>query len=416
VHDLPVGQSVLEIQSGMVMIARIDEKGGSPRPSSCPRTVMEDGMKLLALVESTNHVCCRYRIRAFESALNDAGWSLTCEGLDRGSLLRPFQFRRATQFDSVVLQRKLLPGWHLRALRKCSRHLVYDFDDAVLFRDSYDRRGLKSRWRSKRFSRTVCAVDTVVAGNDFLADCALRAGAKVDRVHVIPTCVDPRVYPVAQQESGASRLDLVWIGSASTLKGLEQSRSIWERLGKALPYLRLRVICDRFPERFPLPVVPVAWNEESEAREIAAGQIGVSWLPDDLWSRGKCGLKVLQYQAAGLPVIANPVGSHCEMIKAGETGFLATSADEWVAAAKESAESPRMRQKMGHLARERVESEYSISAWAETFVTSMTGTCKRAVRTSWKVDRSRPTSVSSGFEPHGAKLKTRRTLNQIGDR
>ena len=162
--------------------------------------------------------------------------------------------------------------------------------------------------------------------------------------------------------------------------------------------------------------MPVPWNEATEAREIAAAQIGVSWLPDDLWSRGKCGLKILQYQATGLPVIANPVGSHCEMIKTGETGFLPTSADEWVAALAELAESHRMRQKMGQLARERVESDYSISAWAETFVTSMTGTCPKAVRTSWKVDRSRPTSVGSGLEPHSAKLKKRRTLNQIGDR
>ena len=79
-------------------------------------------------------------------------------------------------------------------------------------------------------------------------------------------------------------------------------------------------------------MVPVAWNEQTEAREIAAGHIGVSWIPDDLWSRGKCGLKILQYQAAGLPVVANPVGSHCEMIRDGETGFLATTPDEWVAA------------------------------------------------------------------------------------
>jgi Glycosyl transferases group 1 len=377
---------------------------------------MEDGMKLLALVESTDHVCCRYRIRAFEPALNEAGWSVTYEGFDRGSLLRPFQLRRAARFDSVILQRKLLPGWQLRALRRSSRHLVYDFDDAVLFRDSYDRRGHESGWRSRRFSRTVCMVDTVVAGNDFLADCALRAGARVDRVHVIPTCVDPRVYAIARQESEASRLDLVWIGSAGTLKGLEQSRPIWERLRQAFPQVRLRVICDRFPERFPIPMVPVPWNEETETREIAAGHVGVSWLPDDLWSRGKCGLKILQYQAAGLPVIANPVGPHSEMIKAGETGFLATSADEWVAALSKLADSPKMRQKMGLRARNRVESDYSTSAWAETFVTSMTGTCPRAPRTSWKVDHSRPTSVGTGFEPHGAKLKTRRALNQIGDR
>ena len=376
-------------------------------------------MKLLALVESTDHVCCRYRIRAFEPALNEAGWSITYEGFDQGSLLRPFQLRGAAQFDSVIpCSRKLLPGWQCTPaapeLRDASRVRLRRCGALSRFlRSSRSRERLAFQ---TVFADCLCLVDTVVAGNDFLADCALRAGARVDRVHVIPTCVDPRVYAIARQESAASRLDLIWIGSAGTLKGLEQSLPIWERLRQALPQVRLRVICDRFPERFPIPIVPVPWSEETEAREIAAGQIGVSWLPDDLWSRGKCGLKILQYQAAGLPVIANPVGPHNEMIKAGETGFLATSADEWVAALSALANSPRMRQKMGQRARNRVESDYSTSAWAETFVTSMTGTCPRAPRTSWKVERARPASVGPGFEPHGAKLKTRRALNQIGDR
>src|SRR5271166_5430306 len=112
-------------------------------------------MKLLALVESPDHVCCRYRIRAFAPALKDAGWSVAYEGLDQGSLLRSFQLRRASQFDSVILQRKLLPLWQLRALRRYARYLVFDFDDAVLYRDSYDRRGPQSRWRSRRFAHTV---------------------------------------------------------------------------------------------------------------------------------------------------------------------------------------------------------------------------------------------------------------------
>jgi glycosyltransferase involved in cell wall biosynthesis len=373
-------------------------------------------MKLLALVESPDHVCCRYRVRAFEPALHEAGWSIAYEGLDRGSLLRSFQLRRASQFDAVILQRKLLPAWQLRSLRRNARHLVYDFDDAVLYRDSYDRRGQESRWRSRRFAQTVQIADTVVAGNDFLADCALRHGAKVERVHVIPTCVDHRQYPLARRENKTDQPELVWIGSASTLRGLEQSRPIWERLRRALPQLRLRVICDRFPADFPLPMIPVVWNEQTEARSIAAGHIGVSWLPDDLWSRGKCGLKVLQYHAAGLPVVANPLGSHREMIKNGETGLLATKPDEWVAAITLLACDARLRQRMGLTARQQVEVNYSIAAWAETFVTSMTGTIPKAARASWKVDRSPPTSVGSGFEPHTAKMKALRTLNQIGDR
>ena len=94
-------------------------------------------------------------------------------------------------------------------------------------------------------------------------------------------------------------------------------------------------------------MIPVAWNERPKHGRSRPAQIGVSWIPDDLWSRGKCGLKILQYQAAGLPVIANPVGSHCEMIRDGETGFLATTADEWVAAMMQLAATARMRQQMG---------------------------------------------------------------------
>jgi glycosyltransferase involved in cell wall biosynthesis len=316
----------------------------------------------------------------------------------------------------VVLQRKLLPGWQLRALRRYAKHLVYDFDDAVGFRDSYDRRGQESHSRARRFARTVRAVDTVVAGNDFLADCALRAGAKAERVHVIPTCVQPGHYPMARHDTGPEPIDLVWIGSASTLKGLEQSRPIWERLARAVPQLRLRIICDTFPDQFPVPVVPVAWHERTEASEVAAGHIGVSWLPDDLWSRGKCGLKVLQYQAAGLPVVANPVGAHVEMIQPGETGFLATTADEWVAAVTRLAGDARLRGQMGLAARHRVEAHYSTLAWADTFVTSMTGASRGAVPASWKIDRPPPKNVGSGLVPHALKFKTQRTLNQIGDR
>lgn len=373
-------------------------------------------MKLLALVESPDHVCCRYRIRAFAQFLGDAGWSVTYEGFDRGSLLRPLRLRLARQFDAVILQRKLLPGWQLRALRRYSRYLVFDFDDAVKFRDSYDQRGPYSHWRSRRFADTVRAADTVVAGNDFLADCALRDGAQVERVHVIPTCVEPRDYPIARQEPDRAHVDLVWIGSASTLRGLEHSRPIWERLARAVPELRLRVICDRYPASFPIPVVPVPWSEPTEAREIASGHIGVSWIPDDLWSRGKCGLKILQYQAAGLPVVANPVGAHCEMIRNGETGYLATTPDEWVSAITRLARDWRRRQQMGLLARQRVIADYSVSAWAETFVSSMTGTVRLAAGTSWKIDRSAPTTVGSGIEPHSLKVKSVRTFNQIGDR
>jgi glycosyltransferase involved in cell wall biosynthesis len=335
--------------------------------------VREDGMKALALVEARNHVCCRYRVRAFEATLAVSGWSLEIEPLATGLLHRLYQFRRAARFDAVLLQRKLLPGWQLHELRKRARRLIFDFDDAVLYRDSYDRRGPHHRRRSDRFQRTVQVADTVIAGNDFLADCALKAGAHPDKVRVIPTCIDAdRARPSAEPKRGPG-LDLVWIGSASTMAGLAQQRPLWERIGREVPGVRLRMVCDHFLRFESLPVVDIPWSESTEAVDVASADVGISWVPDDLWSRGKCGLKVLQYQAAGLPVVANPVGVHPKMIHSGVDGFLATTADEWVEAIHKLAADPDLRHQMGQMARSSLETEYSVQSWAPAFVAAIAG-------------------------------------------
>jgi glycosyltransferase involved in cell wall biosynthesis len=363
-------------------------------------------MNLLALVDSPEHVCCRYRIRAFEPALSRRGWSLTCRALRRGPLARLRQLAEADQYDAVILQRKLLPPWELAFLRRHARQLAFDFDDAVLFRDSYDRRGPYSDRRERRFAATVNSADVVLAGNDFLADCALRAGAAPSCVRTIPTCVDTACYPEPTElgpcDRSGGEVDLVWIGSASTLRGLQRQQPLLDRLGRELPGLRLRVICDQFPRFQRLPVIPVPWAVEWEGRDLAAGQIGISWLPDDPWSRGKCGLKVLQYQAARLPVVANPVGVQAELIEPGATGFLPSTEREWLEAVRALALDPARRQSMGQLARSRVESGFSVAAWAEAFVTAVTATDKLGRSMEVRFPAARSIAIP---EPFYARLK-----------
>jgi len=335
-------------------------------------------MKALALVEARNHVCCRYRIRAFERSLQVSGWSLTIEPLKTGLIPRLFQLGRIAEFDAILLQRKLLPGWQLRELRKRTPRLIFDFDDAVLYRDSYDPRGPHHRRRLERFRQTVQLADLVIAGNGFLADCAQKAGARPDRVQVIPTCVQTgpdELPPGSRRRDG---VDLVWIGSSSTMAGLDRQRSLWERLGQEIPGLRLRMVCDRFLRLESLPVVEAPWSESTEAADIAAADIGVSWIPDDLWSRGKCGLKVLQYQAAGLPVVANPVGVHPEIIRDEVDGFLPRTPEEWVASIRRLAEDSDLRRRMGQTGRASLKANYSVDAWSSRFVAAVTGVPPRS--------------------------------------
>ncbi len=98
---------------------------------------------------------------------------------------------------------------------------------------------------------------------------------------------------------------------------------------------------------------------------MADADLGISWLPDDPWSLGKCGLKVLQYMAAGLPVVANPVGTNNEMVVHGVTGFLVRTPDECADAIGRLAAEPELRARLGRAGRELAEREYRVSRWGE---------------------------------------------------
>ena len=328
-------------------------------------------MRLVALVESPEHVCCRYRVAALRPHLEAAGYSLDLRPWPRRWWSRLRIGRAVRDADVVILQRRLLPTWLLYLLRCSVRRLIFDFDDAVFLRDSYSPKGLHSARRLHRFVATVETADAIVAGNPYLAEEATRWAAKPDRVHVVPTCVETARYLPARHEGTGT--ELVWVGSASTLRGLEAVRPLLEDIGRSIPGTRLKLVSDHFLHLDHLPIVECPWSEEREAADIAAADIGISWVPDDLWSRGKCGLKVLQYMAAGLPVVANPVGVHTDLVKHGETGFLAHTAAEWIEALRRLSADPDLRRRMGAAGRWRVETEFSVAAGAARWLTLLRG-------------------------------------------
>ena len=327
-------------------------------------------MHLVALVESEQHVCCRYRLAALRPHLAAAGHTLDFRPLPRGWLGRARLGRDLADADAVIVLRKLLPAWATALLRGCVRRLVYDFDDAVWGRDSYSAKGFDDPRRAARFRGTVRAADLVVAGNDYLAAEA-RRWTDPGRVVVVPTCVDGQRYAVPERPASTSGLQLVWVGSSSTLRGLEQFAPTLSAIGRAVPGARLKLICDRFIQVPDLPVDACRWSEATEPAELAAADVGIAWVPDDPWSRGKCALKVLQYQAAGLPVLANPVGVQASVVRHGVNGLLAATPDGWVNAVRQLAADPELRRRLGGAGREQAEATYGVGAAARGWVATL---------------------------------------------
>lgn len=333
-------------------------------------------MRVIALPCRPDHVCARYRLAAFRSLLCADGIDL-CVASWPAWWLPGLPFLRALkEADVVLVQRRLLASWQLRWLRRAARLLIFDFDDAVFLRDSYDHRGLTCPRRQRRFVHMVRTADLVVAGNHYLAEQAARWTA-ADKVHVIPTCLDAATYPLSRHERCGQGVELAWIGSASTLRGLDRMRPLLEHFGKSVPGLNLKVICDRSIELTCLPVRFCPWSQETEAGDLAAADIGISWLPDDSWSRGKCGLKVLQYMAAGLPVVANPVGVQRDLVRHEENGFVAASREEWLDAVQRLAQDPELRRKLGGAGRRHVERHFPTKRGAASWLNLLTASSRR---------------------------------------
>jgi len=325
-------------------------------------------VRLVALVESADHVCCRYRVSAFRPAFARAGFTLDVTPMPRtwAGCIRLFRSLRTA--DAVLLQRLLPPPYLTAALRRHARHLIFDFDDAVWLRDSYAPKGFVSRKRAARFQAVLAAADHVVAGNRYLA--GRVTGVPVT---VIPTCVDPTQYSVAGHANAG--VTLAWVGSRSTLRGLELFRPTLEEIGRSVPGTRIRVISDATLSLDHLQVEFVPWSSAGEAAALAGADVGIAWVPDDPWSRGKCGLKVIQYQAAGLPVVANPVGVQAKLVRSGRNGYLAHTTDDWVSAVRKLASDPALRRRLGSAGRDQVEAAYSVAAGGEAWAEVLAGVC-----------------------------------------
>ena len=317
-------------------------------------------MEIFAIVEGVDHVCTRYRLSAFQNALSNAGFDLSFSPWP-SSIWSRLKLIRSLAGKTVIIQRKLIASSLVWLLRKTASKIVFDFDDAVFLRDSYSSKGIDDPGRLRRF-RAICkAADAIVAGNSFLAQHARMASTKAT-IATIPTCVETTAYPFRQKHPTANAFELVWIGSSSTLNSLKLIEPCLEAIGEAFPQVQLKIICDRFPVFKKLRTLECPWTAREEIQNICQANVGICHMPDDRWSEGKCGLKLLQYMAAGLPSIANPVGVHKEIIIHGQTGFLADTKDQWLDAVAKLLNNSTLQREMGQQARWRAENSYSVQA------------------------------------------------------
>ncbi len=299
-------------------------------------------MKLLILSHNPDRASFRQRIGIYLPQLEAAGVFCTVARFPKGYWARWKLFAGARQHDAVLLHKKTLNVWDARILRKHARRIIYDFDDAIMF--SPHKPDCRHSSHFRLFERTMRLVDCVIAGNAWLAG---QARPFCSNIHILPTGLDTSKFCSIKKTPTDDKIRLVWIGSKATLRYLKKLSPVLEQIGRTCPQVVLRIICDDFFDLSAMTVEKKAWSLETEAADLAACDIGLCPLPDDQFTRGKCGFKILQYFAAGLPVIASPVGINADFLMGGKTGLAAVEQDEWIDAITVLVNDASLRQSMG---------------------------------------------------------------------
>jgi len=280
-----------------------------------------------------------------------------------------FAVRNATY---IFIHREALPfgppvvEWIIG--RVLGKKIIYDFDDAIWLTDKHESYVEKLlRWRSK--VAHICRWSyRISCGNEYLAQYARQFNS---RVVVNPTTIDTENlhHPAkVKHVKDPGQVVIGWTGSHSTLKYLEHLLPVLQQLEQEHPQVAFLVIANRNPE-LPLQRCSfVPWQKETEAHDLARMDIGIMPLPDDAWTRGKCGFKALQYMAMEIPCVASPVGVNTTIIQHGVNGMLAQTAEEWKHCLSLLITRPDLRTQLGRAGRQTVVNRYSVQSNAALFL------------------------------------------------
>jgi glycosyltransferase involved in cell wall biosynthesis len=278
---------------------------------------------------------------------------------------------KARDYDLVFVQREaFMTGSTIfeKLFARSGAKLIFDFDDAIWHFDVSEANKRLGWLKNPSKTATIIGyAHHVIAGNEYLAN---YARAYNSNVTVIPTTIDTDYQkPLLLRDPYKIPVCIGWTGSLTTIKHFRLAEpfllKIKQKYGEQVSF---KLIGDKYYNNADLGIQGVAWSLAREVEELHAIDIGIMPLPDDEWSKGKCGFKGLQYMAMAVPPVMSSVGVNTEIIRHGENGFLADAEVEWIDQLSNLIEKPELRKEIGERARKTVIDKYSVLSQRDVYV------------------------------------------------
>ena len=294
-------------------------------------------------------------------------------GFLAGILKRIFLLIKIGGADYVFIHREVMPvgppvfEWIIAKVFR--KKIIYDFDDAIWLSNTSAENRMVSfiKWHSK--TQLICKWSyRVSCGNNYLADFAKQFNSDVV---FNPTTIDTEGHhnPARYPKHANGKINVGWTGSHSTLKYIDVVIPVLKKLEtKYGAIFQFIVIANKKPELPLNNLVFIPWKEQTEIEDLSKIDVGIMPLTDDIWAKGKCGFKALQYMALQIPAVVSPVGVNTEIIDSEINGFVCDSEEEWFTAIDKLIQNATLRQQVGAAGRQKVIERYSVLSNSSTFL------------------------------------------------
>lgn len=277
--------------------------------------------------------------------------------------IRTFDWIRCHRYDLIVIYREanfLGNTFFEKRFALSKPPVIFDFDDAIWLNDvSEGNSNLKWLKRPEKTGDIVSMCDLTIVGNSYLAEYAKPFNEKII---IVPTSVSTNYHQSDFNPENGS-VCIGWTGSSTTFKHYQKAVpfliQLKQKYGNKLSFKLIIDIDIDIPE---LDLKSTMWEAETEITELNKIDIGIMPLPNDKWSKGKCGFKGIQYMALGKPTVMSPVGVNTEIIDDGINGYLANSDDEWIEKLEKLIDSNELRKQLGEAGKQTIIKNYSVES------------------------------------------------------
>jgi glycosyltransferase involved in cell wall biosynthesis len=282
------------------------------------------------------------------------------------SVKRLLKLLQASRGDILYIEKELfpwIPGF-VEYILLYNRKYILNYDDAIFHNYDLHTNPIIRYLYKNKIGSLIKKSSVTICGNKYLASYAVAAGAS--KVVIIPTVVDISKYKLTRVHRATNCPTIVWIGSPSTIKYLQSISHALQQVALNRTYI-LKVIGVMDFSIVGVTVECMPWVEESEVDSLLDCDIGIMPLLNTRWEQGKCGYKLIQYMACGLPVIASNLGANREIVSNNVNGYLASDDENWIVNLMSLLDDFKLRERLGTRGRSLIESDYSVDVTIDTF-------------------------------------------------